>query len=112
MVTQPMSHFILWGSIVSELSTDHYSGEHWSQGVESFGQFLGDSLQTVRLILSESCPVCTSCLSCLSVCRSVCLSVCNVGVLRPDGWMDQDETRHAGRPQPRLDCVGWGPSSP
>jgi len=29
---------------------------------------------------------------CLSV-----LSVCNVGVLWPNGWMDQDETSHAGR---------------
>ena len=32
-----------------------------------------------------------------------CLSVCpvsNVGVLWPNGWMDQDETWHAGRSQP------------
>jgi len=40
-----------------------------------------------------SCPV----LSCLSVC---------------DGWTDQDETCHAGRPRPRPHCVRWGPSSP
>jgi len=26
--------------------------------------------------------------------------------------MDQDETWHAGRPQPRPHCVRWGPSSP
>ena len=32
-----------------------------------------------------------------TVCLSVCLSVCNVGVLWPNDWMDQDETRHAGR---------------
>jgi len=41
----------------------------------------------------------------LSVCLSVCLSplsvlsvlsVCYVGVLWPNGWMDQDETWHAG----------------
>ena len=40
---------------------------------------------------------------CLSVCPvslSVCLSVCNVGVVWPNGWMDQDETRHGGRPGP------------
>ena len=28
------------------------------------------------------------------------LSVCNVGVLWPNGWTDQDETWHAGRPRP------------
>jgi len=40
----------------------------------------------------------------------VCLSVCNVGVLCPNGWTDQDETWHADRPQPH--CVRWGPSPP
>jgi len=41
------------------------------------------------------CPVC------LSVCLSICplLSVCNVGVLWPNGRMDQNETWHAGRTQ-------------
>jgi len=51
----------------------------------------------------------------LSDCLSVCLSVCllsNVGVLWPNGWMDQDETWHAGRPRPWPHCVRWGPSSP
>jgi len=38
--------------------------------------------------------------------------VCNVGVLWPNGWMDQDETWHGGRPRPREHCVGWGPSLP
>jgi len=47
------------------------------------------------------------CLSCVSV-----LSVCDVGVLWPNGWMDQGETRHGGRPWPRPHCVRWGPSSP
>jgi len=45
-------------------------------------------------------------------CLPVCLSVCNVGVLWPNGWMDQDETWHAGRPRPWTHCVTWGPSSP
>jgi len=45
------------------------------------------------------------------VCPSVC-PACNVGVLWPNGWMDQDETWHAGRPRPRPHCVTWGPSSP
>jgi len=33
---------------------------------------------------------------------SVCLSVCDVGVLWSNGWTDQDE---GGRPQPRPQCV-------
>jgi len=47
-------------------------------------------------------------------CLYVCLSchVCDVGVLWPNGWMDQDETWQAGRPQPWPYCVRWGPSSP
>jgi len=46
-------------------------------------------------------------LSCLC-----CLSVCNVGVLWPNRWMDQDGTWHAGRPRPWPHCVRCGPSSP
>ena len=44
----------------------------------------------------------------------VCLScpVCDVGVLWPNGWMDQDETWHWGRPRPRPHSVRWGPSPP
>jgi len=44
---------------------------------------------------------------CLSV-----LSVCDVGALWPNGWMDQDETWHAGKPRPWPHCVRWGPSFP
>jgi len=44
---------------------------------------------------------------CLSV-----LSVCNVGALWPNGWTDQDETWHAGRPRPWSHWVRWGPRSP
>ena len=40
------------------------------------------------------------------------LSVCNVRVLWPNGWTDQDESWHAGRPRPWSHCVRWGPSSP
>ena len=47
-------------------------------------------------MLSDRCPI--------------CLSVCDVGVLWPNGWTDQDETWHAGRPWPRPHCVRWGPS--
>jgi len=42
----------------------------------------------------------------------VCLSVCNVGVLWPNGWMDQDKTWHTGRTRPWPYCGVWGPSSP
>jgi len=49
------------------------------------------------------------CLSCPVLCP-----VCNVtvGVLWPNGWMDQDETWRAGRPRPWPHCVRWGLSSP
>ena len=56
-------------------------------------------------MLSVRCPVSLSCLS-------VCLSVCNVRALWPNGCMDQDETWHAGRPRPWPHCVRWGPSFP
>jgi len=47
----------------------------------------------------------------LSVCRLS--SVARVTrVLWPNGWTDQDETWHAGRPWPKWHCVRWGPSSP
>ena len=39
------------------------------------------------------------------------LSVCDVRALWPNGWTDQDETCHAGRPRPWPHCVRWGPSS-
>ena len=51
--------------------------------------------------LYDRCPV-----------LSVCLSVCDVGVLWLNGWMDQDETCHAGRPWPWPHCVRWGSAPP
>ena len=46
------------------------------------------------------------------VCLSVLfvLSVCDVGVLWPNGWTDQDAGRP--RPWPGAHCVRLGPSSP
>ena len=43
-----------------------------------------------------------------------CLSVCDVGVLRPNGWMDQDELgmQVAGRPRSWPHCVRRRPISP
>jgi len=49
------------------------------------------------------------CLSCLFCPAS---SVCDVGVLWLNVWMDQDETWRAGRPRPWPHCVRWGPSFP
>jgi len=41
---------------------------------------------------------------------SVC-PVCDVGVQWPNGWIEQDETWHAGRARPWPHCIRWGPSS-
>jgi len=41
-----------------------------------------------------------------------CLSVCDVGVLWPNGWMDQDEAWFGGTPRSGPQCVRWGPTSP
>jgi len=53
-----------------------------------------------RFALCYRTIVLSVCLVCLSV-----LSVCNVGVLWPNGWMDQDETCYRGRPLSRSHCV-------
>jgi len=39
------------------------------------------------------------------------LSVCNVGVLWPNGWIDQDVAWYGGRPRPVPHCARWGCSS-
>ena len=43
--------------------------------------------------------------------RPMLLSVCNVGVLWTNGWMDQDTTWYGGRPRSRPHCVTWASSS-
>jgi len=53
--------------------------------------------KTVHLILSDRCHA---------------LSVCYVGVLWPNGWMNQDATCHGGGPRPWPRCVRWEPRSP
>jgi len=47
-----------------------------------------------------------------TLCYQTCLSVYDVGVLWPNGWMDQDATWYGGRPRPSRHCVRWKPSSP
>jgi len=44
--------------------------------------------------------------------QTIVCPVCDVGVLWPKGWMDQDATWCGGRPQPRRYYFRWGPSSP
>jgi len=39
---------------------------------------------------------------------SVFLFVCDVGVLWPNGLMDEDVTWHGGRPRSQPHCVRWG----
>ena len=43
---------------------------------------------------------------------TVVMSVCNVGVLWPNGWVDQAATWYGGRSRPRPHWVRWEPSSP
>jgi len=38
------------------------------------------------------------------------LSVCDVGVLWPNGWMDWDAIWCGGRPRHKPHCVRWGPA--
>ena len=52
---------------------------------------------TVRPMPQDRCPV---------------RPVCNVSVLWPNGWIDQDAILYRGRPRSRPHCVRWGPSSP
>jgi len=70
----------------------------YRQQINVSDRFWATVCKTVRPMLSVRC---------LSV-----LSVCNVRVLWPNGWTDQDETWHAGRPRPWPHCVRWGPSYP
>jgi len=50
--------------------------------------------KTVRPMLSNRCVF-----SLFVSVLYVCLSICNVYVLWPNGWMDQGETWHGGRPR-------------
>jgi len=54
--------------------------------------------KAVRRMLSDSFL--------LSVCPA-----CDIGVLCPNGWMDEDETWRGGRSRPRPHCVRWEPSA-
>ena len=76
---------------ILEVVQGHISSVFWATFVKRFAL----CYQTV---------VCSACLS--------VSPVCNVGVLWPNGWTDQDETWHTSRPRPWPHCVRWAPSSP
>ena len=63
----------------------------------------------LRWFLATVCKTVCSMLTnrCLAVCQS-----CSVGILSPNGWMDQDATWYGGRPGPRRHCVRWEPCPP
>jgi len=56
-------------------------------------------LKTVRPMLSDRCI-------------SSVLSVCDVGVLWPNGWMDQNATWYGGRPDPGHIVLDWDLAPP
>ena len=77
-----------------------YSGAAITLGIgpHSSSFYWGTVCKTVCPMPSDRCHVC---------------SVCDVGVLWPNGWMDQDATRYGGRPRPSPHCVRCGdPASP
>ena len=73
--------------------------------------------QTVKIVLTDTLSVifvrpfvkrfalCYRSVVCMSV-----LSVYDIGVLWPYVWIDQNETRHEGRPWPWPHCARWGPT--
>ena len=70
------------------------------------------NIRLLKANISFWATVCKTVRPMLSVrCLSVC-PVCDVRALWPNGWTDQDDTWHAGRPWPWPHCVRWGPSSP
>jgi len=67
-----------------------------------------------RVIKRLSCGIQISAVGAFSMLSDRCLScpalsVCDLGVLRPNGSMDQDKTWPAGRPQPWPRCVDPAP---
>ena len=68
--------------------------------------------KTVRPMLSDRCLCVCPVLSSVSCLSCTVPSVCDVGVLWPNGFTDQDETWHAGRPRPWPHVLGGDPASP
>ena len=72
-----------------------------SRCVGLLGNFRRPLQVTIRPMPRDRYPICP-----------VCLSVCNIGLLWPSGWMDQYATWYGGRPRPRPHCVRWRPQLP
>ena len=99
---------------------------HWYWTASWALSFLSDASSFWATITSNGSSYATATMSCLSIVSDIAvfvlkgtlnsnqpiLSVCNSGVLWPNGWMDQDENWHGVRSRPRTHCVRWGPSSP
>jgi len=75
----------------------HNNRHTYEQFLQLTVGFWSTICKTVCSVLSDRCPG---------------LSVCDIGILWPNSWMDQNETWRGGRPQRRPHCVRWGPSSP
>ena len=66
-----------------------------------------------RPLKPPTSPLATPLALCFRTVVCPVLSVCELGVLWPNGWMDQDETWHASRPPvPWPQCVRRGPTFP
>jgi len=89
--------FARWRQCASPHASLTYLSPNPKGHLNRFSRFWATVCKTVHPMLRDRCPV--------------CLSVCNVGVLWPNGWMDQDATWYGGRPRPMRHCVRWGPSS-
>jgi len=86
-------------SIVGSKAESIPQGSNGISRLDRFSRFRATVCKTVCPMLSDRCPV-------LSV-----MSVCDVGVLWPNGWMDQDVAWYGGRHRPRPHCVRWAHSS-
>jgi len=77
--------------------SDHPLGWYYTMVVHHCLSFWATVCATIRPMLSDHC---------LS-----CLSVCYVGVLWPNGWIEQAAIWYRDRPWPRPHYVRWEPSS-
>jgi len=71
--------------------------------ISSYLCFIGRPFVKRFALCYRTVVVCLSCLFC---------PVCNVGVLWPNGWTNQDKIWHAGRPRPWPHYVRWRRRSP
>ena len=85
-----------WGLLANTIQL--VLGPHKSTtqiGSAVFAQLIGNIGATWRRRMNKTVPLYFRTvvqLAVCPVCLSVCLSVCDVGVLWPNGWADQDET--------------------